>query len=226
MLWYGIKSNNIRNLKTIRNLKHNLNLRINSLSFFINQRLNFNFYKVYFYIPSMWNFIILKNNNLTNNLYHFYFYSDSYYFYTAAPYSTSFVKYDKFSNNLFFLYFYKNNFYKLYWKFFKIVFNSFSTIFFKKLKFKGKGYYIFKNIRNTIALQFGYSHRVRIHSYFISVKFLTKTSILMYGINKNDIIKISNTLYNKKPNNIFTGRGIRFTRQIIYKKAGKVSSYR
>jgi hypothetical protein len=29
-----------------------------------------------------------------------------------------------------------------------------------------------------------------------------------------------------RPINIFTGKGIRFTKQIIYKKTGKVSSYR
>jgi len=29
-----------------------------------------------------------------------------------------------------------------------------------------------------------------------------------------------------RPINIFTGRGVRFAKQIIYKKAGKVSSYR
>jgi hypothetical protein len=29
-----------------------------------------------------------------------------------------------------------------------------------------------------------------------------------------------------RPINIFTGRGVRFSRQIIYKKVGKVSSYR
>lgn len=107
-----------------------------------------------------------------------------------------------------------------------MIFYSFSKIFFRKLKFRGKGYYIYKNNRNTIAMQFGYSHRVRLYSFFIIVKFITKTSILLFGINKLNIYKKSYELFNFKPMNIFTGRGMRFTRQIVYKKIGKVSSYR
>jgi len=32
--------------------------------------------------------------------------------------------------------------------------------------------------------------------------------------------------YNIKKINIFTGKGIRFSRQILYRKTGKISSYR
>ena len=59
-----------------------------------------------------------------------------------------------------------------------------------KLKFKGKGYYIYKNVRNTIAPQFGYSHRLYIYSFFISVKFLSKTSVLLFGFAKNDLLTV------------------------------------
>jgi ribosomal protein L6P/L9E len=109
---------------------------------------------------------------------------------------------------------------------YKNIFFSFSKIFFKKLKFKGKGYYIYKGFRNTIATQFGYSHMIRIFGYIISLKFLSKTIILAFGINKYDILKISRILINKRPHNIFTGKGVRFSKQIIYKKTGKISSYR
>lgn len=107
-----------------------------------------------------------------------------------------------------------------------MLFYSFSKVFFRKLKFKGKGYYIYKNSRNTIALQFGYSHKMNFYSFFIAVKFITKTVILMFGINKKNIDNRSYGLFSIKPVNIFTGRGIRFSRQIIYRKTGKVSSYR
>jgi ribosomal protein L6P/L9E len=66
---------------------------------------------------------------------------------------------------------------------FKLIFHSFTKIFFKKIKFKGKGYYIYKNIRNTIALRFGYSHIARVHCFIVNMRFLTKTTIFMYGIN-------------------------------------------
>jgi ribosomal protein L6P/L9E len=114
----------------------------------------------------------------------------------------------------------------LFLNFFKSIFFSFSKIFFKKLKFKGKGFYIYKNTRNTTALQFGYSHLIYLYSFFINVKFLTKTTIFIFGINRFDLILSSNNLYNIKKINIFTGKGIRFSRQFVYRKTGKVSSYR
>ena len=137
-----------------------------------------------------------------------------------------FFFYDKNINNLSFNFFFKNNFYSIFWNLFKIIFYSFSTIFFKKLKFKGKGYYIYKNIRNTIALQFGYSHLLYLYSYYISVKFITKTTVLIFGINYSNLLLSSFSLYNVKKINIFTAKGIRFAKQIIYRKTGKVSSYR
>ena len=103
---------------------------------------------------------------------------------------------------------------------------SVSSIFFLKLKFKGKGYYVYKNLRNTIAPQFGYAHRIYVYAFNISVKFLSKTSILLFGLSKSDLLTVGQNFKSKKPINIFTGRGVRFSRQIIYKKTGKVSSYR
>lgn len=134
--------------------------------------------------------------------------------------------FDNFSKIFIFNFFYINNFYKIFWNIFKLVFFSFTRIFFRKLKFKGKGYYIYKNLRNTIALRFGYSHIKRLYFFFSYVKFLSKTSVFIFGINKFTIIRLSNELKKVRPINIFTGKGIRFTRQIIYRKTGKVSSYR
>jgi hypothetical protein len=48
----------------------------------------------------------------------------------------------------------------------------------------------------------------------------------MFGTNYTSILKKSYSLFDIKKINIFTGKGIRFSRQIIYKKTGKVSSYR
>jgi ribosomal protein L6P/L9E len=108
--------------------------------------------------------------------------------------------------------------------------NSVSSAFYKpnflKIKFRGKGYYIYKNIRNAIAPQFGYSHRLYIYSYFNKVKFIGKTKIILFGLTKLDIVDTATTLKSKRPINIFTGRGVRFARQVVYKKQGKVSSYR
>lgn len=102
----------------------------------------------------------------------------------------------------------------------------FSKSWFRKLKIKGKGYYIYKNFRNTVTHQFGHSHRIYIYISALNIKFLSKTSILVLGSSKKDVLKSSREIRASKPLNIFTGRGVRFSKQIIYKKTGKVSSYR
>jgi len=89
------------------------------------------------------------------------------------------------------------------------------------MKFRGKGYYIYKTLRNTIAPNFGYAHRLYIYAYFVSLKFLSKTSIILFGLKKTDLYKIGYLFKKTRPINIFTGRGVRFSRQIIYKKLEK-----
>jgi ribosomal protein L6P/L9E len=65
-----------------------------------------------------------------------------------------------------------------------------------------------------------------LYAYFTQVKFLTKTSLVVFGINKNDVNINTQKIFNWRPLNVFTGRGVRFAKQVVYKKAGKVSSYR
>ena len=102
----------------------------------------------------------------------------------------------------------------------------FSQVQFIRMRFRGKGYYIYKTLRNTIAPNFGYAHRVYVYSYFVSLKFLSKTSIILFGTSKKDLFKVGYGFKRTRPMNIFTGRGVRFVRQIVYKKIGKISSYR
>merc|ERR1711990_1367785 len=89
------------------------------------------------------------------------------------------------------------------------VLHSFTLFNFHKIKFKGKGYYLYKSRRNTLAPQFGYSHRLYIYSFFTLVRFLTKTKLVVFGLIKNDLIKSTLNLKTKRPINIFTGRGVR-----------------
>jgi ribosomal protein L6P/L9E len=141
----------------------------------------------------------------------------------------------KYSNNLFydantrilsFNNLYLTNYIAIYLFNFNKILSSFSVKHFIKLKFKGKGYYIYKNKRNTITPQFGYSHRHYLYGYFTSVKFRSKTSIMIYSLSYSNIIFYSFLLKALRPINIFTGRGVRFNKEIIFKKVGKVSSYR
>jgi len=223
MKWYG--SYQISKKKTFNNIKLSKKKFIKNNFFKKSGSSNLNFYKINFYMPNNWNFILLKKNYYDLYIY-FYIYTERYFFILLFLRKFVFFFYDFILNTISFNFIFKNNFYSIFWSYFKIIFFSFSKIFFKKLKFKGKGYYIYKNNRNTIALQFGYSHLLYLYSFFISVKFITKTILLFFGINSDELIKISNMLYNVKKINIFTGKGIRFAKQIIYKKTGKISSYR
>ena len=222
MQWYGIKKQFF--FKNFNNKKSNFKIRFKKSSFIKNPRTNYKLFLNFLYLPSSWNFLLLKKKNTIFN--YLYLYSENYFF--TLPFLSKFLllKYDRQINCFIFNFFFKNNFYSLFWNYFKLVFYSFSKIFFCKLKFKGKGYYIYKNTRNTLALQFGYSHLLYLYGFFINIKFLTKTSILLFGINFKDIFFLSYSFFQLKPINIFTGKGIRFSKQIIYKKTGKVSSYR
>jgi hypothetical protein len=114
----------------------------------------------------------------------------------------------------------------LYVLFLQIFYNKIIKPSFNKLKFKGKGYYIYKNFRNTITPQFGLSHRLYLYSFYVIVNFLNKTTLVCFGLNPKHVSLVSKKLFSWRPINIFTGRGVRFAKQIIYKKSGKVSSYR
>ena len=222
MQWYGIKQKKF--FKNFNNKKSLFKIRFKKSSFNKNSRIGYKLFLNFLYLPSSWNFVIFKKINTTFN--YLYMYSENYFF--ILPFLNKFLllKYDFQINCFIFNFFFKNNFYSLFWNYFKLIFYSFSKIFFCKLKFKGKGYYIYKNSRNTLALQFGYSHLLYLYGFFLNIKFLTKTSILLFGVNLNDIYFLSYSFFQVKPINIFTGKGIRFSKQIIYKKTGKVSSYR
>ena len=229
MLWYGRYMYYFqKKIKTIK--KKNLTKNRN-LNYSLFNRINLNCFLFRFYLPNFWKILIIsKSNKFLTPLTQFnsvcYIYSPFYFIFLPIPQKFLNLKYDLQTNVITLNFFYKNNFYGLFWNAFKNVFFQFSKLFFKKLKFKGKGYYIYKNFRNTIALQFGYSHVLYLYSYFVNIKFMTKTSILIFGINKINNIKAAKSLFYVRPINIFTGKGIRFSRQIIYKKTGKISSYR
>jgi hypothetical protein len=225
MLWYG--KNQVTNFKNIYKQKsYRYNLFTKTLAFNILKNKSLSYTSIFLYIPFGWNLILLKSKitGFDNKL--LYLFSPIYFFKIAILSSNLRWFYDTQTSTLLITNSYTPNFYKLYFKQILSVFFSFCKLFFLKLKFKGKGYYIYKNSRNTITPQFGHSHRIYIYSYFLSVKFLTKTAVFLFGSSKKDILTISHSIKNAKFINIFTGRGVRFARQIVYKKTGKVSSYR
>lgn len=173
------------------------------------------------FFPKLWFLFIIRKKPAIN---FFYLSSSTYKFnflLDASSHTLQFV-----GGSLQFFFHKINRFLLLFLANIKQLLFFFSVPFFKKVKFRGKGYYIYKNSRNTITPQFGYAHRIYIYSYFNIVKFLSKVKVFIFGLLKSDVFLTSQILRSKRPINIFTGRGVRFARQVIYKKVGKVSSYR
>jgi len=225
MKWYGLFGPFKLEKNLIRNYKRRLNLRSRSAVLVCNSRVNYHKFSISIYIPVVWKFLSVRNFQYPNLLF-FKLFSETYFYNLIVPATFITHKYSPYSRCVNFVFTFYNNYINLYWFFFKLIFASLTQIFFNKLKFRGKGYYIYKNQRNTVAFQFGYSHRVRIFTHFIGAKLLSKITIFFFGINKFDILKASYLFFYKRPISIFTGKGVRFTRQVIYKKTGKISSYR
>lgn len=209
-------SNKIKNKKKLSNLKVKKSLFENNMKYTLLSK------KLLFHFPNPWKITVLTTDNI-NIL---YLSSCTYFFRFQIPTGFTKVYFDKYTSVLSIENLYPNNYYSIYWKYLTEIFNAINRPYFLKLKFKGKGYYIYKNKRNTITPQFGYAHRIYLYAFYVSVKFLSKTSILVFGFSKRDIYKISHSIKSMRPINIFTGRGVRFSRSIVYKKQGKVSSYR
>lgn len=222
MLWYGHKNKNVQT--RISRMKKLTNLKSIRRNWKVNLSNQMNKQTLYFHTPFNWDLVISENTSTRQKS--VLMYSRTYYFALAIPVGLVDFLYDVNTRTLAVHSLYTNNYQKVFWSKFRECANLFYTPQFLKLKFKGKGYYVYKNKRNTITPQFGYAHRLYLYSYFVSVKFLSKTSIFLFGFLKSDLLKVGHGLKSMRPINIFTGRGVRFAKQVIYKKQGKVSSYR
>ena len=155
-----------------------------------------------------------------------YLYQKTYFLNFVIPPHVSYRMYDPQTSSFYLVHPHTSYVYESYLRSLNETFSYFSRPSFTKIRFKGKGYYIYKTKRNTIAPQFGYAHRVYIYAPAVSVLFLSKTKILIFGLSRKDIFKACYSIQAARPINVFTGRGVRFARQVVYKKTGKVSSYR
>jgi len=222
MLWYGVFNRNYKNI--VSRKKKIMNHKGLALSRQLPNPIQINKQTFFFYKPSNWDLVITSPRGSYSKS--VIMYSPTYFFRLPIPSGKLDVRYDLNTSVLSLHNLYINNNYRLFWGTMSESLYAFYRPSFSKIKFKGKGYYIYKNKRNTITPQFGYAHRLYLYSYFVSVKFLSKTSIFLFGFLKSDLVKTGLGIKSMRPINIFTGRGVRFSRQIIYKKVGKVSSYR
>ena len=97
---------------------------------------------------------------------------------------------------------------------------SLDHIFYKKIKFTGKGFKI-KKKKNNIIYYFNTAHINLLLIRKLLVKRLSKSKYIFIQSNEYKLFKITNSIKNIRCNNIFTKRGLRISRQIVIKKKGK-----
>lgn len=224
MLWYG-KYSRIDFKARAKRYKLNLNKTTTKTTITPYKKIKTTSLKKIYCLPSAWNRVLVRSKVKQNN-YILYLFNDCYFFKIFALNSYLKLYLDSVSNTLVVRNFFEPSYISFFFKLFKNLLKSFSYWFYTRLKIRGKGYYVYKTFRNTITHQFGHSHRRYIYAYFVFTKFLSKTVVYIAGNSKMDISGIGRTIQDSKYINIFTGRGVRFSRQVIYKKTGKVSAYR
>ena len=224
-MWYGSKLT--KNLsKKLQNYRNRINWKDRRFTKPVIHHWGYPATTFRFQVPIGWHFLMLQPTNVNNTSNTIYAFNDIHFL--NFKLSDFFIKlhYDPNTHTLTLYRFDATYSYLRYLKTIANVISSLHKPFFLKIKFKGKGYYVYKNFRNTIAPQFNYAHRVYVYSFLVSVKFLSKTKIFMFGLSQRDLFKIGYLLFFTRPINVFTGRGVRFARQIIYRKTGKIGAYR
>ncbi len=218
-MWYDYKNKHDR-LNFHKRYKKLINLKVKFLSRPLPYKNSYGMKTIEFRIPNNWECVAF-DVNLVKVIYIF---SDLYFFrFSINPYHT-FTYFSPQSKIWIFNHIFKSSFHNLYSMWLNQIFDSLNRIFFKKIYFKGKGYYIFKNLRNTFIFRLNYAHKVMLFFPLINIKFLSKTTFFLFGINLVDINVTAFKIRSLRSINIFTSKGIRFTRQIVYKKAGKVAN--
>lgn len=103
---------------------------------------------------------------------------------------------------------------------------AFQHYFFKKIKFKGKGFRLkIKKQKKICKFLFGHSHTMLMYFKNMKVQKCTKYKFNLKCVSENNLKQTISSIVNIKPNNVYTNRGIREGRQIIIRRKGKKGSY-
>ena len=169
--------------------------------------------------PPQFKIISLNLNNNNNKI--FYCYDNKYFYRFSAD---NFYIDKELNSVIIFNKKFKINFYSI--NFFKKFIKSLNCYFYIKIKFKGKGYKIkYIKRKKKITFYFGRSHLTIIKYKKIILKKYLKYKFIIKSNNLEILKKNAKITTNVKPLNIFTLRGIRQSRSLIYKRKGKKGSY-
>lgn len=102
----------------------------------------------------------------------------------------------------------------------------FNRLWHVKIKFTGKGYKIKrKKKQKSIKFYFYYSHVNVIILRNAKLKQRKKNKFIIKTWSKNNLKVTTKSILSVRNLNVFTKRGLRSSRQIIFKKTGKKSNY-
>ena len=97
---------------------------------------------------------------------------------------------------------------------------TWDNFFFSKIYFLGKGFKL-KKIKKNIYFNFNYSHIKLIINQNIILKKIQKTKLIIFSKNINNLNNFCKLIQNIRQINPYTKRGLRKSKQIIYKKKNK-----
>jgi hypothetical protein len=97
--------------------------------------------------------------------------------------------------------------------------------FYKKFKFKSKGLKIKRKLKKNLKFLFWLSHINIAHVTNCKLRRIGKQKYIFIASNWIYLQRICKSMRAVRPNNLFTKKGMRFSRQIITKKRGKKITY-
>lgn len=177
---------------------------------------------IYICLPPFINTTVIKTENklIVYNYNSFFFYQ------IMQPRDSTFINIDSETKSFSFETTNEKTFTKLYKNLLEVFFFSWDSYFFEKIKFKGKGYRIaFKKKKKMMTFYFGHSHDTIFIFRWVLVKKPHKYKFIILNNNVKTLKILNRQILKIKPLNVYTKRGLRNFRQVIYKRKGKKSSY-
>jgi len=173
-------------------------------------------------LPMTTEMTLVKFQNIT----HFYVYNTFFFYKIARPTIYNELQIDSSSNSIMLKYLHPNNSQHKIEQIFKLFFSSWYTYFFNKIKFTGKGYRItFRRKKRMIKFFFGRSHPTIVLFRSIKIKKPHKYKFVILNNSLNRLSKITLSIKSIKPINLYTKRGLRTSRQIIFKRKSNKKTF-
>jgi len=184
-----------------------------------------NIYTTHINILPDFNFLIINSKDKMF-FYHIYIYDEFFFYKIDKLFNPINMCVDKETNTI--IYQHRNkidctNKFKNSFRCFLFTLNNY---YFEKIKFAGKGYrVVLKKRRKRMKFKFGHSHKKLIFFKNIKIKKYHKYKFTLISNNVKSVIKTAIMVCNVKLINLYTKRGIRRSRQIVFwKKSQKLTN--